>query len=233
VLDEKTIEAVSRFIRDNGDRILEYYQEYEWGGDYYCNGFYRIKSLEEKVYKARESLKEETAREVVQWGVPRWATRFSLKGPVDLKNTKGVKDILERVEKGIKIGRGIAIVSKILRFLIPEDFAAIDTKLVKVFGKGAKNPWLKFHNNKTGTAINKSPTVWPSEYMIWLKILKYIAVNLEECGIYPTYPKQWESFIKKGFRKPKKWYAADVEMALWAYASEVIERSKKHKKQCR
>lgn len=238
MLDEKTINFVSRFTRSNGISIPTYYRNYEWGEDRYCNGFPRILCLEEKFYKSRKErlLKERIAREVVLWGVPRWASRFRLGGSnhsIDLLNVEGVTNILERVERGIITGRGPAIVSKILRFLIPEDFGVIDTKLVRVFGKSGKHPWLKLRANSQENAVYTNRNVWPSEYFKWLEILKCIAVKLEELCIYPPYPLQWERFIKRGLRVLGKWYCADVEMALWRYASDVLKDKKKRKIRCR
>jgi hypothetical protein len=60
---------------------------------------------------------------------------------------------------------------------------------------------------------------WPSEFGTWLAILGHIAGTLNASGVTCPHPNQ---FITAQLRQQGKWLPADVEMALFSYASQAI-----------
>lgn len=128
------------------------------------------------------------------------------------------------VEEQIR-GFGPACASKLLRFAVPQVFGAIDTRLVRVFGRGdpekQRYPVLDLIAERSGGrwAIPAAQPGWPEEYGAWTGVLHALAnvLNREEvCCPHP------EGFAAAGLRSQGIWAAADVEMALSCYATGVV-----------
>ena len=149
-------------------------------------------------------------------------TKFLDDDLMDLDKTPSTPIIL--LYDGVK-GIGVTYTSKVLRFALPEQYGAIDTRLVRVFGEGdqksRQHHWLTLKVSVPGNwRIDSSQKNWPSEYGTWINILRYFAQSLNEQKIECPHPK---SFVKSELRKDNAWTCADVEMALFAYASKHVK----------
>jgi len=119
-------------------------------------------------------------------------------------------------------GLGPTYLSKLLRFALPQEFGAIDTRIVRVVGMGDSQSklqeWLclKVRNDGYGWYIPKNQSAWPSEYSKWINILRFCAHFLNNSGKLCPHP---EGFLTNDLRKRGIWACVDVEMALFSYAS--------------
>jgi hypothetical protein len=127
-------------------------------------------------------------------------------------------------------GFGPTYIAKLLRFMSPYSFGALDTRLVRVFGYGNPDVQKIRLLNLTTTqtegrwAISTTSGVWPKEYGTWVGALRYLANALNRSGISCPHP---EAFVEQGLRnKENAWVPADVEMALFTYASQRIQEMK-------
>jgi len=96
---------------------------------------------------------------------------------------------------------------------------------VRVFGCGdpekQRYPLLDLTASPFGGrwAILAAQPAWPGEYGTWTETLQAIACRLnreEVCCPHPA------GFVRAGLRSHGIWVAADVEMALFSYASAVV-----------
>ena len=121
-------------------------------------------------------------------------------------------------------GIAATYVSKVLRFALPAQYGAIDSRLVRVFGKGdsisGRHDWLPLTatQSRSGGAIRERD--WPKGYGIWINILRYFASKLSDNCPHP------ESFYRNELRQNGIWTCADVEMALFSYATAAIGAAK-------
>jgi len=225
--------------------LAELYRKYSWKNDTWTNDFPSILNLEKDVgEKAKRNLvKEEHVRRVVKWGggtlKVRWCetVRLSLyderghfKKEVSKHPSIAAQILKEQKEKGLISGLGITYLTKVLRFAAPSEFGAIDSRIVRVFGQGDNNSkqqnWLSLTacpgEGEQRWAIREQST-WPKEYGKWIKMLRFLANLLSsENSCCP----HREPFIESGLRQKGVWVCADVEMALFAYASQHINLRK-------
>ena len=220
-------DQLDAFIKSNDMQTL--YKSYAWENDTYQKGFPDITRLELQLRKSEIStgITLKDAIDVAKWGAMRNQKRISGNAVVLPNNTliSADGDIQSCVESHpqapidtLKLinGFGPTYQSKVLRFALPEEYGAIDTRIVRVFGHGDhkahKHSWLELktilgtHKGKaTGWSIYANRKKWPSGYSRWINILRYIARRIEDkC----PHPKQLE---ERGLRKN--------EMALFCYAS--------------
>ena len=124
-------------------------------------------------------------------------------------------------------GLGPACTSRVLRFAVPAIFGAIDAPLVRVFGHGdpgaQRYHLLDLAATPAGTrwTISARQPAWPGEYGAWIKTLQAIARRLNREEVCCAHP---EPFLRSGLRDRDIWAAADVEMALSSYASEILRK---------
>jgi len=124
---------------------------------------------------------------------------------------------------------GPTSLSKVLRFALPSEYGAIDTRIVRVVGRGddasKRQQWLdlKARDDGYGWYIPKAQGTWPGEYATWIDILRFLAAHLNEQGTECPHP---PAFVDRGLRTRGVWYCADVEMALWSYASTRLNETK-------
>jgi len=227
---------LENFVKNHN--FIELYKEYRWHRDTWQNGFPDILKLEKEITNiARNNfLRKEDILSVATWGSKK---KFNLQKiespkilPLSLYDKNGYPD--KRIEKDPLIplkelqantkGLGPTYLSKILRFALPSEFGAIDTRIVRVVGEGDPNSkrqeWLSLKVRKDGQCIPKNQSAWPSEYFTWINILRFFAHFLNKSGKFCPHPKD---FLKEGLRTPGVWTCADVEMALFSYASKNIK----------
>lgn len=146
---------------------------------------------------------------------------FTVKGDVkqelDQHPTLPILSLQKNIEKGI----GPTYQSKIVRFGLPQEYGAIDTRCVRVFGQGdpksQRHNWLPLkvsYGNRW--YIPKTQAAWPEGYGRWINILRYFSQKLPNNCPHP------QDFVTKRLRSDKKWTCSDVEMALFTYASKAI-----------
>lgn len=225
-------EEVDRLLADLDFPAL--YRGYGWRNDTWENGFPDILRLEREVTAAarNRAIGLEDLRNVARWG--------GLAGPVDSPDRLPVTlyvgnapaywllhdagDTVRNIERQIR-GFGPTYASKLLRFAVPQVFGALDTRLVRVFGRGdplmQRYALLDLAASPSGDrwTIPAAQPGWPGEYGAWTGILRIIAsaLNREEvCCPHPA------GFVAAGLRSHEIWLAADVEMALFCYASGIV-----------
>lgn len=216
--------------------FIRLYKDYNWGRDIWQNGFPNISKLEIKITKAAKNnlLKKEDVLSVAEWGNLRNIQRVKCPETLTLhlfENEHPDKKIEEDPSGLIKIlqgkieGLGPTYLSKVLRFALPSEFGAVDTRIVRVSGMGDPNSkqqnWLslKARNDRYGWYIPKNQSAWPKEYSKWINILRFCAHFLNNFGKLCPHP---EGFLTNDLRKRGIWACADVEMALFSYASKCI-----------
>ena len=111
-------------------------------------------------------------------------------------------------------------------FSRPQLYGAIDTRLVRVFGKGNTDieglMWLSLEvkNYGYGWYIPEYQTSWPSEYDTWIEILHYVTRLCNGGGYECPHP---DEYVDLGLRDKGIWIVADVETALFSYASKQLQ----------
>jgi hypothetical protein len=214
------------------------YMGYGWKSDTWERGFPDILRLEMEVKEAaqKNSIGRHHLIEIAEWGGLPNKERIYCPEPlkITLYNKVGLPEsyVYDEPDHAVSIvqsqvkGYGPTYISKLLRFASPESFGAIDTRLVRVFGHGDRGVHkihiLNLIAEQTGGrwAISKMQKGWPTEYGTWVNSLRYLASALNSAGIKCPHPR---SFVESGLRSnDNKWLPADVEMALFAYASQRI-----------
>ncbi len=230
-------------LREEVDRLLAYldfpalYREYAWRNDTWEKGFPDILRLEREVTAAarNRTLGPEHVQEIARWGG--LTGRFDCPDPLTVTLYVGDApaywlvhdsgDTVRDIERQIR-GFGPTYASKILRFAVPQVFGALDTRLVRVFGRGdpvmQRYALLDLVAEQFGGrwAIPVTQPGWPWAYGTWTGTLHALAsaLNREEvCCPHPA------GFVGAGLRSRGIWVAADVEMALFSYASAVVREA--------
>ncbi|WP_094227759.1 hypothetical protein [Methanolobus psychrotolerans] len=236
-LDKERVKRVDSFL-DLVD-IAEWYKNYSWNRDTWKSGFPEILKLEIAIGGAAKNnaIDKSHLIQIAEWGRLRDPHRVELTGNLDIpfydedtifewvERYPGMH--LDRLSKVIT-GFGPTYSTKLLRFAVPSEFGALDTRLVRVFGRGdSKNKKIDFLKlavqSSNGGSIKTSRDTWPSEYAIWINILRYIAHKLNDSSILCPHP---EGFVEAGLREDGIWQCADVEMALFSYATHCIYSGK-------
>jgi hypothetical protein len=229
---------IDDFIAANDMPAL--YRSYSWGNDAHAEGFPDILKLETALRASDQGsgVSAQDAQDVARWGaLPGWP-RVRLAGnavsalpPLTLRDPAGNTqppcdanpEAVMRLLATNTVGIGPAYDSKVLRFACPEDFGAIDTWLVRVFGRGdplfaSDGKWLSLkvtQDRDKRWGIPEDQRGWLAEYAHWIQILRYIAARLNAIGVACPHP---PSFVRAGLRRPGEWFCADVEMVLSAHA---------------
>lgn len=226
LLSKELTSEIESFLLVNN--LVDFFKKYEWGLDSWNAGFPQILDLEMKLSISCKigEFRRDNILSVAKWGKLRNLNRVTCPEVFTISNIHSTDSIvlLEILKKNIK-GMGPTYLSKVLRFSSPELFGAIDTRLVRIFGDGdeqaKKHSWLKIkvRNNGYGWYIPEYQSAWPAQYDTWVNILQYIANSLNNKGNACPHPK---TFLENKLRKPGKWTSADVEMALFSYASQKL-----------
>ena len=224
----------------NNNDFVQLYRSYDWNRDCWETGFVDIFRLEIQLitHDGNNGITLDDVREVAKWGKLRNTGRICGETPVLPRKTFNTPDStienvssggyltpLSKLSKTITSGIGPTYFTKILRFSAPTIYGALDTRCVRVFGKGdpecQRHDWLDItvKNYGYGCFIPEIQRNWPSGYEKWLDILNII------CTILPANCPHPPAFVEKGLRQKGVWTCADVEMALFTYASRYIAES--------
>jgi len=211
------------------------FRRYNWRNDTWSRGFPDMLDLELRLRESarRNTFTRDDVERVQKWGgLPRAVTcadelavRLTVDGEPDPQLESDpcapVRDLQPRIK-----GFGPTFVSKLLLFAVPEEYGAIDSRLVRIFGEGDSDSrvrdWLrlKVRESKGRWAIPPSQRAWPDEFATWTNILRWFVRHLNENG--PECP-HTEGFVRAELRERGKWLCADVETALYAYTSDVLD----------
>lgn len=234
ILSDIIQKNVERFVLTND--LATFYRQYGWKNDRWTDGFRDILLLEKSVGTAArdQQITKSHILKIAQWGgLPNAERIRCLKDPLMMPLYDGMEistviknDPLTAVRMLSQqtIGIGPTYISKVLRFAAPTLYGAIDSRLVRVFGDGdPKSSRMRILNLKANQAESGRWFIgrdnWPNEYGTWVAILGHIAGTLNAAGITCPHPTQ---FIEAELRHQGTWLPADVEMALFSYASLVI-----------
>jgi hypothetical protein len=216
--------------------LSKFYRQYDWKNDHWRDGFREILQLEKSVSTAarNQRITKSHILRIAQWGgLPNVERIQCYNDPLVMSLYDGkeistaVKNdpvLAVRILKRQTTGIGPTYISKVLRFAAPAQFGAIDSRLVRVFGFGDnKSRKMQILNLKASQAEGGrwfiGPDNWPGEYGTWIAILNHIAGILNSSGISCPHPNQ---FVIAELRQQGTWLPADVEMALFSYASQAI-----------
>lgn len=225
------LKQLNQFMLDNN--FPDLYKNYAWENDTYVNGFPNILKLEVQIsnHDVTVGINMQDVRDVAAWGKLRNPKRIDGANPILPPNTLHTPDsspqtiLSHSPEYPLNMmnvtGIGPTYKSKVLRFGFPEEYGAIDTRCVRVFGQGDSNvqqqSWIpvKARNDGYGWYIPQAQLDWLTGYNTWINILRYFSAYLNCKCPHPS------SFINNNLRPATgKWYCADVEMALFTYASQ-------------
>ena len=239
MLPEKTEHQIENLLKTID--LPKSYRQYDWKNDHWQDGFREIRALERSLSAAAraQAITKSHIISIAEWGgLPDTGRIRCYRDPlvIPLYNGAGILSTVKndpvqavRTIKQQTSGIGPTYVSKVLRFAAPAVFGAIDSRLVRVFGNGDKNTsTLSLLDLCAGQAAGGrwfiGPDNWPEGYGTWIAILNEIATRLNSSGIICPHP---DPFVSDGLRQRGVWLAADVEMALFSYASQVIYGSKR------
>ena len=233
-LSNNLVIQLNTFLSENNFPCL--YKSYAWNRDTYCKGFPDIFNLEVQFHKQLRGggISSNDIRDVAKWGGFPSYNRISIK---DIGKLNDLNDILTIGNK-IAVGKsehlaglldksgkyvGPTYVSKVLRFAMPEQYGAIDTRCVRVFGQGdpssQKHSWINLKvNDNVPRRWHILRTNWTTGYGVWIDILRYFAQRLPANCPHPA------QFNKLGLRANGIWTCADIEIALFAYASKFVKQ---------
>lgn len=234
MISESTRKNIETFVTTID--LPTFYRQYGWKNDHWTDGFREIIQLEKSLTSAarNQSITKSHILGVAQWGgLPNIERIRCYNDPLVMPLYDG-KEISTAVKndpimavrtiKQQTTGIGPTYISKVLRFAAPAQFGAIDSRLVRVFGFGdEKSRKMQILNLKASQGDGGrwfiGPDNWPSEYGTWIAILNHIAEILNSSGISCPHPDQ---FVTAELRQQGMWLPADVEMALFSYASQKI-----------
>lgn len=226
---------LSRFCNEN--RLADLYRSYNWGKDSWQTGFVDILRIERQLSSHLNTggVTLDDVKEIAKWGKLRNPGRikgapvvlppntiYGNDGTLPSRANINSLDPLLVLRGNIESGIGPTYLTKSLRFAIPTIYGAIDTRCVRVFGKGdsdsQKHNWLDLHVKDYGYGwfIPEGQKQWPAGYSQWLDILITICSLQTEACPHPS------AFVEHGLRRQGVWTCADVEMALFTYASKYV-----------
>ena len=233
-LSEKIIHSIDSFL-DN-QNLLYWYQNYSWEADTQGSNFKNIVNLEVEIFEsAKHNLVScEQVMKIARWGGHPMLEKIRCKKELDLTLYEGglpAAWVRDDPAEGLRQIRpqvyyvGPTYMTKILRFSLPAEFGALDTRITRVFGLGdPKHSYVHLINLEAQDQgwkwfIKYPQPAWPDEYSTFIFILRYMMQKINQQGIKCPHP---QILYDHGLRTPGVWECADVEMALFSFASERI-----------
>lgn len=236
VIPNNLVQELESFLEHHN--FAELYKAYLWKNDVHHAGFPDIFRLEYllDIHQRVGGITADDVTEVAKWGGLNKINQIQCMGLVLKPNTicsqggspypqlkDNITSPLESLRKGIIKGIGPTYLSKVLRFICPQEYGAIDTRCVRVFGNGDEDSkchsWLNLYVRNYGRwFIPEAQENWPNGYGRWIDILRFFAHRIPQDCPHPA------PFVNQGLRSKNIWTCADVEMALFVYASSVLAK---------
>lgn len=230
--DQGLISALDAFRAANS--FSDLYCGYSWRNDTHAKGFPDIYRLESRLAHSDRTtgISLDDVMAVAAWGAMRHQSRITGGIVITPQNTfrsagGAPSEAIEEnplaplaIIRSHLSGVGPTYGTKVLRFGLPQEYGAIDTRCVRVFGRGdigaQQHDWIGLcaRNEGCGWYIPSSQARWPTDFEIWIDILRYFAATLPNDCPHPNV------FTQSGLRHQRRWTCADVEMALFSYASD-------------
>lgn len=230
-------EMIAEFLNEHN--LSDLYKEYVWKGDTWEKGFPDLFRLEQEISAAARnySLSQDHLVQIARWGGHPNPKRVSCRYPIKITLYEGNSpaEWLQRepenavwILEGQTRGFGPTYCSKLLHFAVPQVFGALDTRLVRTFGKGdldsQQYPLLDLNVTLSGKrwSISSSQVGWPSEFETWTEILNHIAQSQNRQRNECPHPLK---YYQAGLREKGIWLPADVETALFRYATKIVKEN--------
>lgn len=210
------------------EEFLNYFQTYRWENKHHLYGypadcydqFAWIKSLEDRFAWLRENYANKNTasiyliREMIQWGGSQNGVlqKFDDKiGEVNLfdmiRNTISKLDNPEQaIRHALQIpGMGLTYASKLLRFLKPEKYGALDNQLRNALHNDPNIQMPIIYDGNVNNMVNG--------YLFFINILEDLKNRLEQAGIDRP-----PCALPRNANNNTGWRSADIEMALFSWA---------------
>ena len=234
-------ESIDSFLKKQD--LLYWYKNYSWEADTQGSNFKNIVNLEVELFESAKHNRVscEQIMKIARWGGHPMLDKIRCNKIVDLSLYEGdtlASWVREDPAEGLRQIRpqvyyvGPTYMTKILRFSLPAEFGALDTRITRVFGLGdPKHSYVHLINLEAKDQgwkwfIKYPQPAWPDEYSTFIFILRYMMQKLNRQGIKCPHP---QILYDHGLRTPGVWECADVEMALFSFASERIYPKNKQK----
>lgn len=209
------------------------FKSYSWERDTWSAGFPDMLRLEKEISAAArtQTIRRDHLVKIAQWGKLPNISRIRCPDPVKIsiyENDIPARTLTTEPQTTMWIlqgqikGFGPTYLSKLLHFAVPQVCGALDTRLVRIFGKEAPRYHLLdllVRNDNGRYYIPAVQAGWPGEYGTWVKILNALADHLNTHLISCPHP---PDYLTSGIRKEGIWLPADVETALFSYASKEL-----------
>jgi hypothetical protein len=224
--DNTQIQTQSQVAMDDGFdyvKLPEYYKNYRWSGKHKLFGyppdtfpeFLWIASLEKRFawvvsnYSANNSASKYLLQEMIEWGGSQNGILQKFNdgcGEVNLfkvlrEIVSNLSDPQKAISSALRLpGLGLTYASKLLRFMQPEMYGALDAKIRKALN--SKERLARIYDGNHESMV--------SGYVEFVGLLQEIKKNLKTKG------------IKKpacGLSKDGTWRASEIEMALFCWAN--------------
>ena len=242
ILSENIRKNIEIFLAKNS--LKDWYNSYNWDNDSKQSSFQNIVDLEIQLSQAAKNntITSEHVMKIARWGAHPMIDKIRCNSRIELplfENNKPAAWIKDNPAYGITLLRpqvyyvGPTYMTKILRFSMPSEFGALDTRITRVFGRGDPlHSYIHFleleAEDHAGKWFIKYPQpAWPSEYSTFIFILRTMVDYQNRSGIPCPHP---EVLYNHGLRRRGVWECADVEMALFSFASERIYPKNVNKK---
>jgi len=208
-------------------KFPDYFKSYQWRDKHHLYGypadcfpeFQWIKSLETRFlwqrenYAAKQTASVYLLKEMLQWGGGQNGVLQKFEdqqGEVNLLQLiEGVVNNLgtpsEAIANALLLpGMGLTYASKLLRFLSPEEYGALDSRLRRALGERIKGQLPTIYDGNVGS-MRKG-------YEAFLSYLSELKAQLESKSIVRPMCSLPRGTTQTG------WRAADIEMALFCWA---------------
>jgi hypothetical protein len=206
------------------NKFPEYYKEYSWSGKHTLFGypadafpeFRWIASLEGRFawvvanYSVNKSASRYLLQEMIEWGGSQNGVLQKFNdgsGEVNLCDVMGrvigsLSDPRQSIAYALRLpGLGLTYASKLLRFMKPERYGALDGRIRKALTREGRLPQI--HDGLLNSMV--------SGYVQFIGLLKELKDELEARGIEKP---------ACGLSEGGTWRASEVEMALFCWAEE-------------
>ncbi len=209
-------------------KFPEYFRAYSWDAKHALYGypadeyeqFFWIVSLEKRFNWLKSNCKKENTasiyliKEMIQWGGSQNGTLQKFEDSIErhnlqqlmLETVSSLQSPKEAIEAALKFpGMGLTYASKMLRFLDPERYGALDSRIRKVFSEKVPAALPKIYDSSDLSMV--------TGYVAFTEHLDGIKEQLNKAGILRP-----KCALPAGAGSAE-WRSADVEMALFGWAS--------------